>query len=189
MDALIIKETNRGYTTYSVKDEMLKNREIELVGPVDIKSANSLITQLLYLQKEEPEQEIKMYIDSPGGNVVNGLAIYDVMQAISCPVTTICRGYAASMGAIIFAAGDKRQMLKHSKLMIHDPMANVGGSALEMQENTRRLMETRECLAKILAEKTGKKLDEIYEETKQDRYFDAEEAIEFGLADEILTTI
>ena len=132
-----------------------------------------------------------MYINSPGGEVSSGLALYDVMKAIKCPIRTICTGIAASMGAVLFVSGDTRQMLQHARVMIHDPLiaGGVGGSALQLQELSKDLMKTRETVAKIIAEHTGKSLKEVYKKTATDSYFDTEEAIKFGLADGIIESL
>lgn len=188
----VIKESYGGIKAIGINDEMLTRREIEFVGQVDAESINSLISQVLYLNYENNEAEITIYINSNGGEVNSGLALYDIMQAIKCPIRTICVGMAASMGALLFTAGDTREILPHSKVMIHDPLVSGGGysgSALQIKENSDRLMKTREDLAGILAKHTNKTIEEIYEKTKKDCYFSAEEAVEFGLADRIITTL
>lgn len=186
----VIRESSHGYSTYSILDEMLKNREVECVGEINAESVYSLCRQLRHLQRENPQKEITMYINSPGGSLTDGLALYDVMKGISCPVRTICLGLAASMGAFIFAAGSERDILPHGRVMIHDPLIQrTGGSALQLYEVSQSLMRTREHVAQLLAQFTGRTLDEIYEKTRHDSYFDAEEAVAFGLADRIITTI
>ena len=187
----IIKETSSGLFCCDIRDEMLQNREIECVGQINAESVYSLCLQLRYLQKQDPNKEILMYINSPGGEVSSGLALYDVMKAIKCPIRTICTGIAASMGAVLFVSGDTRQMLQHARVMIHDPLiaGGVGGSALQLQELSKDLMKTRETVAKIIAEHTGKSLKEVYKKTATDSYFDAEEAIKFGLADCIIDSL
>lgn len=184
----IIKEQRNSIATYNLEDEMLKNRQVALLGPVDEDSVNSLITQLLYLEQNAPGEEITFYINSGGGEVRNGLALYDVMQYITSPVHTVCVGLAASMAAVLFAAGDKRQLFVHSKVMIHDPAisGNLTRKALELQVMSQDLMETRQALAEILAKHTGQPLESILEKTMNDCYFDADGAIEFGLADSII---
>ncbi len=187
----IIRETDQGWSTYNIQDEMLANREIECVGSIDKDSVYSLIMQLRYLQKQDKDAEITMYINSPGGEVTSGMALYDVMQAISCPIRTVCVGLAASMASVLFAAGDKREMLPHASVMIHDPLISggVGGSALHIQTISQDLMRTREVICSTLAKHTGKTLEEIYDKTKTDSYFYGEEAVEFGLADRIITQL
>ncbi|MDD6071872.1 MAG: ATP-dependent Clp protease proteolytic subunit [Clostridiales bacterium] len=187
----IIKETSKGIQNYEIVDEMLQYREIECVGEINMETVYSLIQQLRYLQRVSPDKEITLFINSPGGEVSSGLALYDVMQAVKCPIRTVCVGMAASMGAVLFAAGDKREMLPHARIMIHDPLISGGlsGSALSIQSRSLDLMKTRETTATILAKHTGKTIEEIYEKTATDTYFGAEEAIAFGLADRIITEI
>lgn len=188
---MIIKETHNGISRYSIEDDMLTRREIECVGEINAESVNSMISQIRYLSSQDDEKEITIYINSPGGEVTSGLALYDVMKAVKCPIRTVCMGTAASMGAILFVSGDTRDMLTHAKIMIHDPLISggVGGSALHIQTISENLMKTREITAEILAEHTNKTLEEIYEKTAKDSYFYAEEAIEFGLADNIITSL
>lgn len=186
----IIKETSNGLFFHSIRDEMLSHREIELIGEVNSESVNSLISQIRYLAREEPGKEITIYINSPGGEVSSGLALYDVMKAVKCPIRTVCVGTAASMGAVLFAAGDRRDMLPHAQLMIHDPLiSRTGGNALSLKTISDSLMRTREITGQILARHTGRTLEEIYEKTATDSYFYGEEALEFGLADRIIDEI
>lgn len=184
----ILTETRNGVASHSLEDEMLKNRQVCLMGPVDEDSVNSLITQLLYLEQDSPGEKITFYINSGGGEVRNGLALYDVMQYITSPVHTVCIGLAASMAAVLFASGDHRELFTHSKVMIHDP--SISGSltkkALELQVMTEDLMDTRQALAEILARHTGQNLQTILEKTVSDTYFDAQDAVDFGLADDII---
>lgn len=191
MTPAIIKETSEGISRFHIQDEMFKRREIECVGEITQESVYSLILQLRYLQKEDPEKEITMYINSPGGEVTSGLALYDVMQAVKCPIRTVCVGIAASMGALLFISGKKRDMLPHARVMIHDPLLSGGisGSALKIDSLSRDLMKTRELTGKIIAKHTGKSLEEVFEKTATDSYFDAEEAVAFGLADSIIHEI
>ena len=188
--ANIIKETVRGFDVVTIEDEMLRSREIFLVDEVDPHSSNELLKQLMYLEREDDTKEIKLYINSPGGEVISGLAVYDYISLMKAPVTTVCIGTAASMGAILFLAGQKRQMLPHTRLMIHDPSfarAEFGGrKSHEIQHELDKLNETRESLARIISEKTGKTIEEVYAVTADDTYYSAEEAIEFGLATEII---
>lgn len=186
-----IKETSAGYFCCDLLDDMLKRREVECIGAINAASAFSLCRQLRYLQQQDPEQEITMFINSLGGEVDSGLALYDVMQAVTCPIRTVCMGTAASMGAVLFAAGDKREILPHGKIMIHDPMIYeaLGGSALHVQTISRNLMKTRTIVGEILAEHTGRSLEEIYQKTASDTWFYAEEAVAFGLADCVINKI
>lgn len=187
MKPFIIKETTNGYSSFSIEDKMLSERKIICTGKINAESVNSIILQLMHLESQNPDQEIIIYINSPGGEVISGLALYDVMNSISCPIHTICLGMAASMGAIIFAAGNKRSMFPHSKIMIHDPLTvGISGSALQVQQLTNNLMETRKLSAKILAKHCNKTIPEILEKTSSDCYFTAEEAVSFGIADNII---
>ena len=188
-EARIIKESSRGYDLIPIRDEMLSHREVELAGEVDADSVNALIRELRYLQRQDPEGEIIMYINSPGGGVDSGLALYDVMQAVSCPIWTVCVGLAASMAALLFISGSRRDMLPHSRLMIHDPLiVQTGGSALRLKAVSDDLMETRQITARVIAEHSGRSLEEILEKTATDSFFRAEEAVAFGLADNIITS-
>ena len=184
----IIKESSEGTTYCPIQDELFNSRRsIEVVGEINRESVYSLILQLRYLQQADPEKEITMYINSPGGSVSDGLALYDVMAGISCPIRTVCVGMAASMGSLLFAAGNKRDMLPHATVMIHDPLTTgISGSALSVDQASRRLMETREITASILADHTGHTIEEVYEKTRQDSYFNAQEAVDWNLADRII---
>ncbi len=188
--ARIIKETVRGLDLINLEDELLQNREIFLTEEVDADTTNELMKQLMYLEMQDDEAEITLYINSPGGDVISGLAVYDYMTMMKAPIRTVSIGTAASMGAILFLAGDKRQMLPHTRIMIHDPSyghANMDGKKPhEIQHALDKLNETREITAKIIAERTGKRLEDIYAVTADDTYYNAEEALEFGLATEII---
>lgn len=188
---MILKETCNGVSCYNIQDEMLSHREIECVGEINAESVNSIIMQILFLARQDEEKEITIYINSPGGEVSSGLALYDIMQAVKCPIRTVCVGIAASMGAILFTAGDKRDILPHARVMIHDPLIScgVGGNALHIKSLSEDLMRTREITGKILAEHTKKPIEEIYKKTATDSYFYAEEAVAYGLADRIIKTI
>lgn len=189
-EANIIKETSGGYSRIPLQDDMLSKRQLECVGEIDADSVNTLIREILYLERESPDAEITIYINSPGGSVDSGMALYDVMKAVSCPIRTICVGLAASMASLIFISGDQRDMLEHSRIMIHDPLiAQTGGSALKLKAVSEDLMETRRIIADVIADHSGKTREEILEKTSSDCYFRAAEAIEFGLADHIITTI
>jgi len=185
----ITRETSSGFIKDTLQDEMFQHREVLCIGEINTDSVNSLIIQLHHLHRQSPDSEITMYINSPGGEVTSGLALYDVMQGISCSIRTVCMGTAASMGALLFLSGNQRDILPHSKVMLHDPLVSggIGGSALEVERRAQQLMQTREITARIIAKHTGKTLKKIYEVTKQDSYFNAEEAVAFGLADRIIT--
>lgn len=184
----IIKESARGYQPLQITDVLMQERKIFLVEEVNTETSSDLIKQLLFLENEAPGEEIKLYINSPGGDVHSGLAVYDCIRLISSPVTTVCIGTSASMGAILYIAGEKRLMLPHSRIMIHDPSfsgGNLGGKKpLEIQTELQTLIDVRTQLCDIISERTGKTVEEIYEVTKTDTYFNADEAIEFGLATE-----
>ena len=188
--ANILKETVRGIQTVSIEDELLSNREIFLTEQVDAATSNELLKQLMYLERQDCQKEITIYINSPGGEVISGLAVYDYISMMKAPVKTVCTGTAASMGAILFLAGKTRLMLPHTRLMIHDPSYShndIGGrKPHEIQQELDKLNETREALARIIAEKTGKSIEEIYEVTVSDSFYSAKEAIDFGLATGIM---
>lgn len=188
--ANILKETVRGIDCIRLEDEFLKDREIFLTEEINAQTSNELIKQLMYLERQDSESEVTIYINSPGGEVISGLAVYDYIGMMKAPVRTVCIGTAASMGAILFLAGTKRQMLPHTRLMIHDPSYshnNIGGrKPHEIQHELDKLNETREALARIISEKTGRSIDEIYKVTADDTFYSAQEAIDFGLATEIL---
>lgn len=183
----VLERTSEGVHRYALQDAMLQNRAIDCVGEITPETVNALILQLRYLQSEDEGKEITLYINSPGGEVSSGLALYDVMQAVKCPVRTVCVGTAASMAALIFAAGSQRDMLPHARLMIHDPLISggLGGSALHIDSVSRDLMRTREITADLLARHSGHTLAEVYEKTARDTYFDADGAVAWGLADRI----
>ena len=186
----IIKETSEGLARYSVTDAMFQKREIQCVGSVDGDMVNSLIAQIRYLAAEAPNEEITMYINSPGGSVPDGMALLDVMAAVPCPIRTVCVGTAASMASLLFVCGDTRDMLEHSRLMIHDPlMQGVTGSALKIETLTKNLLKSREAIGKIYAKVSGKPLEEIYAMTCEDTWLDAETALDMGFADRIIDRI
>lgn len=188
----VILESSRGFETISLKDKLLSDqREIFFTEAVNEESCNNLITQLMYLDRAEPDKEITLYINSPGGSVADGLAAYDVMRLLNAPIKTVCMGTCASMGAILFLAGEKREMLEHGRVMVHDPAFggnhNIGGKKPhQIQSELDDLNRCRESLAKIISERTGRSLEEIYEVTANDTYYSAEEAVEFGLATGII---
>lgn len=186
----ILTETSEGVNRHALQDELFKDRQIELVGEITQEAAYSIILQLRYLQKADPTAPITVYINSPGGEVSSGLALYDVMQAVKCPVHTVCVGTAASMAAILLACGDKRGILPHGRVMVHDPLTSgISGSALTIDSLSKSLMQTRQITAEILARHTSRTLEEIYACTAKDTYFNAQEAIDFGLADYIVKEI
>ncbi len=187
----IIRETNAGYDILDIRDEMLRNREVECVGVIDAQMLNSIARQLRFLARESATEPITLFVNSDGGEVNSGLAIYDVMKAIPCPIRTVCVGRAASMGAVLFASGDQRDILPHGSVLIHDPLipGGIGGSALQIQEISEDLLRVRHMLAEILVRQTGRSLEEIFAKTARDTIFTADEAVEFGLADRVIDTL
>lgn len=188
---LVMQETSDGLRLYDIRDEMLASREIEITGAIDAGSVSTAIRCLLHLQKEDQQSPITLYINSPGGEVQSGLALYDVMQAVSCPIHTVCLGMAASMAALLFIAGDQREMLPHSCVMIHDPLigGGIGGSALSVKARADDLMRIRDITAQVISQHTGMNLEEVFELTAKDTYFEAEEAIANGMADRIIASL
>lgn len=184
----IIKETCEGTACIPIRDALFRRREIYCTGEIDSESANSIIVQLHFLALEDPGKEITMYINSPGGEADSGLAIYDTMQGITCPIKTVCIGMAASMAAILFASGAERVMPPHSRLLIHDPLiagSGVQGSALRIDSVAKNLMQIRRIVGEILAKHTGHSLEEVLERTATDCCFSASEAVAWGLADQV----
>ena len=184
----VLKASVRGTDLIPLEDMLLEESEVFLVDEITPKSANNLIQKLMYLDSKDLG-EITLYINSPGGEVISGLAVYDYIKFMKSPVRTVCIGEAASMGAIIFLAGEKREMLPHTRILIHDPSYGhldvSGKKPHEIQRGVDSLNKVRETLAEIISEKTNKSLDEIYGITAEDNYFTAEEAIDFGLATNI----
>ena len=187
--ANILKETVRGTDCIKIEDELLSRREIFLTEEVNSETSTELLKQLMYLERQDPGKEITLYINSPGGEVISGLAVYDLISLMKSPVRTVCTGTAASMAAILFLAGKKREMLPHTRLMIHDPSfsGSIGGKkSHELRHELEKLDEVREALAKIIAEKTGRPIEEIYDVTSDDTFYSAKEAVTFGLATGIM---
>ena len=184
--ANVIKETVRGIDCIRMDDEFLSSREIFLTAQIDPETSGELIKQLLYLERQDNSKEVTIYISSPGGEVISGLAVFDIITMMKAPVRTVCIGTAASMGAILFLAGQKREMLPHAQLMIHDPSYchnDIGGrKPHEIQHELDKLNEVRKSLAGIISDKTGKSFKEIYKLTANDTFFSAQEAVEYGLA-------
>ena len=186
----VMNETNNGKQFYSLDDYMFTKRELVLSEEVNSETMTEMIKRFMYLDRIDPGKEITLYITSPGGEVTSGLVFYDIIRMAKSPVRTVCIGTAASMGSILFLAGDRRCMTENSQIMIHDPSVIMGSSpskALAVQDTLDSIMKTRETLAKIIAERCHKPLRTVYSKTKGDTYFDAKSAIEFGLATEIIT--
>lgn len=184
----VIEQTNRGERSFDIYSRLLEDRIIVLSEEVNDASASVIIAQLLYLEGQDPEKDISFYINSPGGSVSAGLAIYDTMQYIKCDVSTICMGMAASMGAFLFSAGakGKRYILPNAEVMIHQPLGGAQGQATEIEITARHILQTKERLNKILAANTGKSVEEIYADTDRDNWLTAEQAVEYGIADKVI---
>lgn len=184
----VIEDTGRGERSYDLFSRLLRDRIIFLTGEVNDQSASLVIGQLLFLESENPDKDIYLYINSPGGSVTAGMGIYDTMKFIRPKVNTICVGLAASMGAFLLSSGDKRYALPHSRVMIHQPLGGTQGQATEIEIMAREILRTREELNRILAENTGKSLEEVARDTERDHWMRADEALEYGLIDQIFTT-
>lgn len=184
----VIEQTNRGERAYDIYSRLLKDRIIMLGSGIDDNVANSIVAQLLFLQAEDPEKDISLYINSPGGSITAGMAIYDTMQYIKPNVSTICIGMAASMGAFLLAAGEKgkRFALPNSEIMIHQPLGGTQGQASDIEIHARRIIEMREKLNSILSERTGQPIDVIARDTDRDNFMVAEKAKEYGLIDKVI---
>ena len=185
---MVVEQTNRGERAYDIYSRLLKERIIFLGTPIDDQIANLVTAQLLHLEAEEPDREISIYINSPGGSVTAGLAIYDTMQYINSPVSTICVGQAASMGALLLTAGSngKRFALPNSRILIHQPLGGVQGQASDIDIQAREILRMREKLNKILSQKTGQTLKTIEKDTDRDNFMSADEAKSYGIIDEVI---
>jgi ATP-dependent Clp protease protease subunit len=186
---IVIETTNRGERAYDIYSRLLKDRIIFLGAPIDDVFANLVIAQLLFLEAEDPEKDINLYVNSPGGSVTAGLGIYDTMQYVKPPINTICLGQAASMGAFLLAAGTKgkRFALPNARVMIHQPMGGFQGQATEIDIHAREILKIRERLNEIMAKHTGQPLERISQDTERDYFLSAEEAKQYGLIDEVIT--
>lgn len=189
MVPMVIEQSGRGERAYDIYSRLLKERVIFLVGPVNDHNANLIVAQLLFLESENPEKDISLYINSPGGSVSAGMAIYDTMQFIKPEVSTLCTGLAASMGAFLLAAGakGKRFSLPNSRVMIHQPSGGAQGQASDIEIQAREILYLRERLNGILAEKTGKSIEQIGLDTERDNFMSADDAVNYGLIDQVLT--
>ena len=187
---MVVEQTSRGERAYDIYSRLLKERVIFLVGPVDDHTANVIVAQLLFLESENPDKDISLYINSPGGSVSAGLAIYDTMQFIKPDVSTMCVGQAASMGAMLLAAGakGKRYCLPHSRVMIHQPLGGYQGQATDIEIHTREILKIRSQLNDLLALHSGQSVDTIARDTERDNFMSPEEAKEYGLIDELIDT-
>lgn len=185
---MVIEQTNKGERSYDIYSRLLKDRIIFLGGEVTDDEANLIVAQMLFLEADDPDKDISLYINSPGGSITAGMAIYDTMQYIRCDVSTICIGMAASMGAFLLAAGakGKRRALPNGEILIHQPLGGARGQATEVAIHAEQLIKTREKMNKILAERTGQPVEQIALDTERDHYMTAEEALNYGLIDEII---
>src|SRR5574338_1537919 len=186
---IVIEQTNRGERAYDIYSRLLKDRIIFLGAPIDDVFANLIIAQLLFLEAEDPEKDINLYINSPGGSVTAGLGIYDTMQYVKPAINTICLGQAASMGAFLLTAGTKgkRYALPNARVMIHQPMGGFQGQATEIDIHAREILKIRERLNEIMAKHTGQPLDKIAQDTERDYFMSGEETKRYGLIDEVIT--
>lgn len=185
---MVVEQTSRGERAYDIYSRLLKERVIFLVGPIDDNVANLVVAQLLFLEAENPEKDISLYINSPGGIVTAGMAIYDTMQFIKPDVSTICVGQAASMGALLLAAGakGKRYSLPHSRVMIHQPLGGFQGQASDIDIHAREILALKDKLNRVLADHTGQDIEAISRDTDRDNFKSAQEARDYGLIDEVL---
>ena len=187
---MVIEQSGRGERAYDIYSRLLKERVVFLVGPVTEVTANLIVAQMLFLESENPDKDIFFYINSPGGSVSAGLAVYDTMQFVKPDVSTLCIGQAASMGALLLAAGDKdkRFILPNSRVMIHQPMGGFSGQASDVEIHAREILFLRGRLNEILAKHTGKSVDTIAKDTDRDNFLSAEDAVKYGIVDKVLTS-
>jgi ATP-dependent Clp protease, protease subunit len=187
---MVVEQTSRGERAYDIYSRLLKDRVVFAVGPVEDYMANVIVAQLLFLESENPDKDIALYINSPGGHVTAGLAIYDTMQFIKPDVSTICIGQAASMGAVLLAGGakGKRFALPDSRIMIHQPLGGMQGQAADMEIHAREILYTRDRLNQILAKHTGQSVDKIKHDTDRDNFMRSEDAVGYGLIDKVLSS-
>ncbi|QEA13823.1 ATP-dependent Clp endopeptidase proteolytic subunit ClpP [Comamonas flocculans] len=185
---MVVEQSGRGERSYDIYSRLLKERVVFLVGEVNDQSANLVVAQLLFLESENPDKDISFYINSPGGSVTAGMAIYDTMQFIKPDVSTMCVGFAASMGAFLLAAGakDKRYSLPNSKIMIHQVLGGARGQATDIEIHARDILRTKEQMNRILAERTGQSYEKIVHDTERDYFMTADEAKDYGIVDQVI---
>jgi ATP-dependent Clp protease, protease subunit len=185
---MVIEQSGRGERSYDIFSRLLRERIVFLVGPVNDQTANLVVAQLLFLESENPDKDVYLYINSPGGSVSAGMAIYDTMNFIKPSVSTMCTGMAASMGAFLLAAGEKgkRFALPNSKVMIHQPLGGMQGQATDIEIHAKDILRTKEVLNRILAERTGQSLEKIERDTDRDYFLTADEAKDYGLVDQVI---
>ncbi|MBE6038712.1 MAG: ATP-dependent Clp endopeptidase proteolytic subunit ClpP [Anaerofustis stercorihominis] len=186
---IVVEETNRGERSYDIYSRLLKDRIIMLTGEINDQTADSIVAQLIFLESQDPDKDISIYINSPGGSVTAGFAIYDTMNYIKCDVSTICIGMAASMGAFLLAAGTKgkRYALPNSEIMIHQPSGGATGKSTDVEIYAARLLKLKQKLNEILAQNTGKDVETVARDTEKDYFMEAEEALQYGLIDKVVT--
>ncbi|HSW32171.1 MAG TPA: ATP-dependent Clp endopeptidase proteolytic subunit ClpP [Steroidobacteraceae bacterium] len=187
MVPMVIEQSGRGERAYDIYSRLLRDRVVFLVGPVNDQTANLVVAQLLFLESENPDKDISLYINSPGGSVYAGMAIYDTMQFVKPDVSTICVGMAASMGAFLLAAGEKgkRYALPNSRIMIHQPSSGAQGQASDIEIAAREILDVRKRLNRVLAERTGQPIERIDKDTDRDNFMSAEDAVSYGIIDKI----
>ncbi len=185
---MVVEQTSRGERAYDIYSRLLKERVIFIVGPIEDHMANLVVAQLLFLESENPDKDIHLYINSPGGSVTSGMSIYDTMQFIKPDVSTMCIGLAASMGAVLLTAGaaGKRYCLPHSRTMIHQPLGGFQGQAADIEIHAKEILSTRERLNALLAKHTGQPIEQISKDTDRDFFMSAEESVKYGLIDQVL---
>ena len=185
---MVVEQTARGERAYDIYSRLLKERLVFIVGSVEDYMANLVVAQLLYLESENPDKDIHLYINSPGGSVTSGLSIYDTMQFVNCDVSTICVGQAASMGALLLGGGahGKRFALPHSRIMVHQPSAGFQGQATDIEIHTNEVLELKRRLNEIMSRHTGKSLEQIQQDLERDNFMSGQQAIDYGLIDTIL---
>ena len=185
---VVVEQTNRGERSYDIYSRLLKDRIIFLSVEIDDYTANLVVAQMLFLEMEDPDKEINLYINSPGGSVTAGMAIYDTMQYLRCPVSTLCIGMAASMGAFLLAAGAKgmRRTLPNAEIMIHQPLGGAQGQASDIVIHAENILKIKKKMNQILAQRTGQPLEKVEQDTDRDHFLNAEEALAYGIVDEIV---
>ena len=186
---MVVEQSARGERAYDIYSRLLKERVIFIVGPVEDHMANLVVAQILFLESENPDKDISIYINSPGGSVTAGMAIYDTMQFTKPDISTLCVGQAASMGALLLAGGTdgKRYALPHSRMMIHQPLGGFQGQASDIDIHAREILNIREKLNQVLAKHTGQSIETIANDTERDNFMDSDEAVKYGLIDKVLT--
>jgi len=186
---MVVEQTARGERAYDIYSRLLKERVIFIVGPIEDHMANLIVAQLLFLESENPDKDVSIYINSPGGSVTSGMAVYDTMQFIKPEVSTLCIGFAASMGALLLTGGasGKRYALPNSRMMIHQPSGGFQGQVTDIDIHAREILKTRELMNQIMSRHTGQPVERVREDTERDRFMNSEEAVTYGLIDKVLS--